>query len=90
MIALIFTACLLAVVEGLTNDCHLKPDPGPCKGFYQRFAYNRKNNTCVPFIYGGCQGNGNNFETKKQCEKKCLGKSSTRTIQFIINKRLKV
>ena len=23
------------------------------------------------FLYGGCDGNENNFETKEECEKKC-------------------
>lgn len=27
---------------------------------------------CVEFIYGGCAGNSNNFETKEDCEQKCV------------------
>lgn len=30
---------------------------------------------CVEFIYGGCAGNSNNFETKEDCEEKCMRKS---------------
>ena len=29
---------------------------------------------CVEFIYGGCQGNGNRFDSKIDCEMTCMGK----------------
>lgn len=30
---------------------------------------------CVEFIYGGCAGNSNNFESKEDCELKCMKKA---------------
>ncbi|KAK8779762.1 hypothetical protein V5799_018897, partial [Amblyomma americanum] len=50
---------------------HSQPDPGPCFGYFPRYYFDKENRTCQQFIYGGCQGNGNNFETKELCEYSC-------------------
>ncbi|KHJ95486.1 Kunitz/Bovine pancreatic trypsin inhibitor domain protein [Oesophagostomum dentatum] len=36
-----------------------------------RFWYDNSQQKCVPFIYGGCRGNDNNFETFEQCQEVC-------------------
>lgn len=46
--------------------------PGLCKAYFPRFAYNSKTRTCEQFIYGGCGGNNNNFNTKEECEQVCV------------------
>uniref|UniRef100_A0A8C4TV41 BPTI/Kunitz inhibitor domain-containing protein n=1 Tax=Falco tinnunculus TaxID=100819 RepID=A0A8C4TV41_FALTI len=48
--------------------CHLPPVHGPCRGLFRRYAYNPATGTCQPFIYGGCQGNANNFRTVEECQ----------------------
>uniref|UniRef100_A0A224YCU9 Pancreatic trypsin inhibitor n=1 Tax=Rhipicephalus zambeziensis TaxID=60191 RepID=A0A224YCU9_9ACAR len=47
---------------------------GPCRAFIPRFYFNETLNECVRFVYGGCGGNENNFETQQECEKKCRRK----------------
>lgn len=37
----------------------------------QRFHYNAERGQCEPFQYYGCNGSGNNFLTKRQCETAC-------------------
>ena len=44
---------------------------GPCKAAMKRWFYNLKTGQCEQFIYGGCQGNENNFETEKECVTTC-------------------
>ncbi|XP_074744457.1 uncharacterized protein LOC141951747 [Strix uralensis] len=51
--------------------CHLPPVPGPCRGFFPRYAYNPATGTCQPFIYSGCGGNANNFRTVEECQWVC-------------------
>jgi hypothetical protein len=52
-------------------DCSQPKATGPCMASLPRFYYNSATKKCESFIYGGCQGNGNNFETKAQCETTC-------------------
>lgn len=51
--------------------CELKVDPGPCKGAFVKYYYNSAAGVCKKFIFGGCEGNGNNFRTWKECSKTC-------------------
>ncbi|KAM3174677.1 hypothetical protein ACTXT7_010053 [Hymenolepis weldensis] len=53
--------------------CSLPTDPGPCRGEMRRYAHNPSTRRCEPFTYGGCQGNGNNFETEEECIRRCGG-----------------
>ncbi|XP_039766005.1 WAP four-disulfide core domain protein 3-like [Ornithorhynchus anatinus] len=54
--------------------CLLPRWPGPCLAFVLRFFYNPGSQRCERFIFGGCHGNGNNFETKEACLWACSRK----------------
>ena len=43
-------------------------ETGSCKGNISRYYYNHKSAKCELFVYGGCDGNLNNFETKESCQ----------------------
>ncbi|KAM6340327.1 WAP four-disulfide core domain protein 3 isoform 1-T1 [Alca torda] len=63
-----------AASNGLMSSgdiCHLPPVPGPCRGFFLRYAYNPATRTCQLFIYSGCGGNANNFRTVEECQQVC-------------------
>ncbi|XP_076427296.1 eppin isoform X3 [Peromyscus maniculatus bairdii] len=51
--------------------CSLPPDPGPCLAYFPRWWYNKETELCTEFIYGGCQGNPNNFQTEGICNVVC-------------------
>merc|ERR1711962_513921 len=51
--------------------CYLKKIVGPCQGNYMEWFYDITSRSCKQFVYGGCLGNGNRFETKEQCENMC-------------------
>ena len=67
----------------IIDICTLPKDRGPSKaGNSKRFYYDTISGQCKEFIYGGCQGNANNFETINKCETKCKG---IRRIFFILD-----
>lgn len=51
--------------------CMEEVEVGPCRGNFQRWAFDSRKLMCVPFYYGGCRGNGNNFHTVEECTKTC-------------------
>jgi hypothetical protein len=46
---------------------------GPCKAIKERWYYNPSRGCCEKFLYGGCQGNSNNFQSYEECNKMCSG-----------------
>ena len=57
--------------QGPPAICSQPVDAGPCKAFNPRFFYNSDTGKCQGFIYGGCRGNENNFETLNECQDAC-------------------
>nr|B5KL29.1 RecName: Full=Kunitz-type serine protease inhibitor scutellin-3; Flags: Precursor [Oxyuranus scutellatus scutellatus]ABV64391.1 scutellin-3 precursor [Oxyuranus scutellatus]ACC77789.1 scutellin-3 precursor [Oxyuranus scutellatus] len=51
--------------------CELPADIGPCEDFTGAFHYSPREHECIEFIYGGCKGNANNFNTLEECESAC-------------------
>lgn len=48
---------------------------GFCLAYFKRWFHNSATFECEKFVYGGCQGNDNNFSTKDECEAKCKSKT---------------
>merc|ERR1719347_526582 len=49
--------------------CQLPPEVGPCKAEIPSFYYDAKAKSCLPFTYGGCEGNSNRFNNETECKK---------------------
>lgn len=51
--------------------CKQESVQGPCTGVFERWYFDSRKMECIPFIYGGCRGNRNNFLTEKECLESC-------------------
>uniref|UniRef100_UPI001292CCD8 Kunitz-type serine protease inhibitor homolog calcicludine n=1 Tax=Dendroaspis angusticeps TaxID=8618 RepID=UPI001292CCD8 len=47
---------------------------GSCKKQFSSFYFKWTAKKCLPFLFSGCGGNANRFQTIGECRKKCLGK----------------
>ncbi|XP_017789145.1 PREDICTED: trypsin inhibitor-like [Habropoda laboriosa] len=76
MIALFFATlcCALMTQEAsaaVGPQCLLPLEHGPCKALMTRYGYNPVTNKCEEFMYGGCRGNENNFQSQDKCQEIC-------------------
>lgn len=51
--------------------CAHPEDNGECTGELQRWRYDSTHQICKPFVYTGCGGNGNNFDSEADCRSAC-------------------
>uniref|UniRef100_H3A2A9 BPTI/Kunitz inhibitor domain-containing protein n=1 Tax=Latimeria chalumnae TaxID=7897 RepID=H3A2A9_LATCH len=54
------------------EDCLAPPEIGLCRAYFPRWYYDVSSGTCKHFIYGGCNGNRNNFLQEEDCIKECV------------------
>ena len=71
---IIFHCTLYLLLIFLAGDiCSLPKVEGLCKGFIPQWFYNSDRGRCEQFVYGGCGGNANKFNTKAACLMRCAG-----------------
>ncbi|KAL6256089.1 hypothetical protein P5V15_013324, partial [Pogonomyrmex californicus] len=58
-------------VEFRLEFCFLPDEHGPCSENQVKWFYDSRDGVCKQFRYGGCQSNGNNFDTREECEYRC-------------------
>ena len=63
--------CFLPLAFSLNPVCLFPQKVGPCEAAFHHFYFNGDTKKCEPFLYGGCQGNPNNFKTLEECSKTC-------------------
>ena len=54
------------------NVCALERDGGGCDEYHIKWYYDSLRSRCGRFIYTGCDGNANRFETQDECETRCV------------------
>ncbi|XP_077421577.1 kunitz-type protease inhibitor 2 isoform X2 [Vanacampus margaritifer] len=62
---------VLFSAEDYSGRCEAEPDTGLCRAAFRRWYYDSQQRDCKLFIYGGCEGNKNNYYTKKSCLEAC-------------------
>ena len=70
LIVALLTASCDRVKEECEPECCLEPDPGTCEAIYVRYYFDREDEKCRSFTYGGCEGVVP-FEKKAECERAC-------------------
>ncbi|KAK3088649.1 hypothetical protein FSP39_021894 [Pinctada imbricata] len=67
------TYCRLPVIVPMTKGhCEKPPVVGLCEGYFIRYFFNSTSRKCEQFVYGGCHGNENNFQTLEACQRGCI------------------
>ncbi|XP_078391912.1 collagen alpha-6(VI) chain-like [Cetorhinus maximus] len=54
------------------NVCELNVASGSCYSYNLKWFFDATEQVCKRFWYGGCGGNKNRFDTRKECEALCL------------------
>ncbi|XP_034667391.1 hemolymph trypsin inhibitor B-like [Drosophila subobscura] len=66
-------ACSVSTMSLPENACDQPPGVvGICRMALSSFTYEKSKNECISFLYGGCEGNQNRFETVEACTKTCM------------------
>ncbi|XP_007994854.1 kunitz-type protease inhibitor 2 isoform X2 [Chlorocebus sabaeus] len=70
--SLLLSGVLAADRERSIHDfCLVSKVVGRCRASMPRWWYNVTDGSCQLFVYGGCDGNSNNYMSKEECLKKC-------------------
>lgn len=61
-------------IHSFEETCLVPADSGPCRALFQVYYFDASSQSCKPFIYGGCQGNLNRYDSKEECMSSCFGR----------------
>ncbi|XP_062835349.1 kunitz-like toxin PcKuz2 [Anolis carolinensis] len=61
----------LPMASGDLGVCMLPPDSGVCFILQERWYYDFHKKRCLPFTWGGCKANENNFVNRATCMEAC-------------------
>jgi hypothetical protein len=53
------------------DACNAMPESGNCEAYFERWYHDPATGLCRSFVYGGCGGNENNYQTFEECQKAC-------------------
>ncbi|XP_037645036.1 amyloid-beta A4 protein-like isoform X1 [Sebastes umbrosus] len=60
-----------SVEEVVRAVCWARAVSGPCHAMLKRWYFQPEKGRCVPFLFGGCGGNRNNFDSEEYCLAVC-------------------
>ncbi|XP_028034800.1 papilin isoform X5 [Bombyx mandarina] len=59
------------VCKNYIDPCKVQPEPGNCMDRLEKWYYREASDSCEQFVWTGCDGNSNRFETREECEGVC-------------------
>ncbi|XP_015272734.1 PREDICTED: amyloid-like protein 2 [Gekko japonicus] len=59
------------IMNDVKTVCSQEAMTGPCRAVMPRWYFDMYKRKCIRFIYGGCGGNRNNFESEEYCMAVC-------------------
>ncbi|XP_038236380.1 amyloid-like protein 2 isoform X1 [Dermochelys coriacea] len=59
------------IISDMKAVCSQEAMTGPCRAVMPRWYFDLYKRECIRFIYGGCGGNRNNFESEEYCMAVC-------------------
>uniref|UniRef100_A0A8D0D2D1 Amyloid-beta A4 protein n=1 Tax=Sander lucioperca TaxID=283035 RepID=A0A8D0D2D1_SANLU len=68
-----------SVEEVVRDVCWANAETGPCRAMLPRWYFDHQEGRCAQFIYGGCGGNRNNFDSEEYCLSVCSSVIPTAT-----------
>ncbi|XP_075988450.1 trypsin inhibitor-like [Anticarsia gemmatalis] len=68
---LFFLVAAIVVSESKEERCYLPIDGGICMAHMEKYAYDVVEKRCRLFVYGGCTGNDNRFDSLEECQAVC-------------------
>ncbi|XP_063243513.1 kunitz-like toxin PcKuz3 [Bacillus rossius redtenbacheri] len=70
--SLLLLVCSAAVMAVPRDCCRMPAETGRCYAYFPRYFYDTDKQRCEPFVFGGCGGNCNNFQTVEACQVQCV------------------
>uniref|UniRef100_A0A667YD11 Amyloid-beta A4 protein n=1 Tax=Myripristis murdjan TaxID=586833 RepID=A0A667YD11_9TELE len=68
-----------SVEEVVRAVCWARAESGPCHAMLERWYFVPEKGRCAPFLFGGCGGNRNNFESEEYCLAVCSSSCKSRS-----------
>ena len=56
---------------GYDPACNAPPETGQCDDAFRRWYHDPASGSCQPFIWGGCGGNANRYDSQAACQAAC-------------------
>ncbi|XP_037136692.1 amyloid-beta A4 protein-like isoform X1 [Syngnathus acus] len=70
-VAMTTTTTTESIEEVVRAACWARADSGPCHDMLERWYFIPEKALCAPFLFGGCGGNRNNFDSEEYCLAVC-------------------
>ncbi|XP_019740240.1 amyloid beta A4 protein-like isoform X1 [Hippocampus comes] len=70
-VAMTTTTTTESIEEVVRAACWARAESGPCHDTLERWYFMPEKARCAPFLFGGCGGNRNNFDSEEYCLAVC-------------------